>query len=204
MCHQKNSRLCVGPVQGASGPRGSGEWESFKGRLDATRTVEWPDGRSRLAHPTRPSPFGEAPSAGVDSPPRVGPRRGRVDRSPLPCAPPLPLRALPNAEQLKIPVALEIHEENALFLSRVGGNVLRTRVYGRSWPPHTVPQYTINTRYTVPARRGTPTAMISTVMCAIKLGGLTPPRRVTEGPDHGILAVSPGVACPRHRARTPP
>ena len=49
----------------------------------------------RLAHPTRPSPFGEAPSAAVDSPPRVGPRRGRVDRSPLPCAPPLPLQALP-------------------------------------------------------------------------------------------------------------
>ena len=44
-----------GPVQGASGPRGSGEWESFKGRLDATRTVEWPDGRStRSPHSTLP------------------------------------------------------------------------------------------------------------------------------------------------------
>ena len=43
------------PLQGASGPRGSGEWESFKGRLDATRTVEWPDGRStRSPHSTLP------------------------------------------------------------------------------------------------------------------------------------------------------
>ena len=48
---QRSSR----PLQGASGPRGSGEWESFKGRLDATRTVEWPDGRStRSPHSTLP------------------------------------------------------------------------------------------------------------------------------------------------------
>ena len=44
-----------------------------------------------------PPPLARRPlSAGVDSPPRVGPRRGRVDRSPLPCAPPLPLPALPT------------------------------------------------------------------------------------------------------------
>ena len=87
-----------------------GRFDPCNGRVDlpgvASRRVSRGDstpharssGRTggRLAHPTRPSPFGESPSAAVDSPPRVGPRRGRVDRSPLPCAPPLPLRALPS------------------------------------------------------------------------------------------------------------
>ena len=87
-----------------------GRFDPCNGRVDlpgvASRRVSRGDstpharssGRTggRLAHPTRPSPFGESPSAAVDSPPRVGPRRGRVDRSPLPCAPPLPLQALPN------------------------------------------------------------------------------------------------------------
>ena len=50
-CWRRSSR----PVQGASGPLGSGEWESFKGRLDATCSVEWPDGRStRSPHSTLP------------------------------------------------------------------------------------------------------------------------------------------------------
>ena len=52
----------------------------------------------RLAHPTRPSPFGESPSAAVDSPPRVGPRRGRIRPPPLPVSPPLPLQALPRGK----------------------------------------------------------------------------------------------------------
>ena len=87
-----------------------GRFDPCNGRVDlpgvASRRVSRGDstpharssGRTggRLAHPTRPSPFGESPSAAVDSPPRVGPRRGRVDRSPLPVPPPLPLQALPN------------------------------------------------------------------------------------------------------------
>ena len=110
----------AGPVDRScrsSGPLAEVEWTARKGRVDRCKgrvdlagvasgrvsrgdsTPHAPSsGRTGgpLAHPTRPSPFGEAPSAGVDSPPRVGPRRGRVDRSPLPCAPPLPLRALPT------------------------------------------------------------------------------------------------------------
>ena len=112
----------AGPVDRScrsSGPLAEVEWTARKGRVDRCKgrvdlagvasgrvsrgdsTPHAPSsGRTGgpLAHPTRPSPFGEAPSAGVDSPPRVGPRRGRVDRSPLPCAPPLPLRALPMAK----------------------------------------------------------------------------------------------------------
>ena len=89
----------------SSGPVQRGEWTSrewrvgeFQGATRRYTPLARSSGRTGgpLAHPTRPSPFGEAPSAGVDSPPRVGPRRGRVDRSPLPCAPPLPLRALPT------------------------------------------------------------------------------------------------------------
>ena len=63
-------------VQGASGPRGSGEWESFKGRLDATRgPLARSSGRtgSPLAAGRRSTRCGEAPGAAVDSP-------GRVDR----------------------------------------------------------------------------------------------------------------------------
>ena len=69
---QRSSR----PVQGASGPRGSGEWESFKGRLDATRgPLARSSGRtgSPLAAGRRSTRCGEAPGAAVDSP-------GRVDR----------------------------------------------------------------------------------------------------------------------------
>ena len=65
-----------GPVHGASGPRGSGEWESFKGRLDATRgPLARSSGRtgSPLAAGLRSTRCGEAPGAAVDSP-------GRVDR----------------------------------------------------------------------------------------------------------------------------
>ena len=40
------SRRSIRPVQRASRPAGSGESESFKGRLDSTRSVEWADGRS--------------------------------------------------------------------------------------------------------------------------------------------------------------
>ena len=36
----------IRPVHRASRPAGSGESESFKGRLDSTRSVEWADGRS--------------------------------------------------------------------------------------------------------------------------------------------------------------
>ena len=59
-----------GPVQGASGPRGSGEWESFKGRLDATRgPLARSSGRtgSPLAAGRRSTRCGEAPGAAVDS-----------------------------------------------------------------------------------------------------------------------------------------
>ena len=80
----------------SSRPFGSGESESFKG--DSTPHAR-SSGRTggRLAHPTRPSPFGESPSAAVDSPPRVGPRRGRIRPPPLPVSPPLPLQALPKS-----------------------------------------------------------------------------------------------------------
>ena len=40
------SRRSIRPVHRASRPAGSGESESFKGRLDSTRSVEWADGRS--------------------------------------------------------------------------------------------------------------------------------------------------------------
>ena len=40
------SRRSIRPVQRPSRPAGSGESESFKGRLDSTRSVEWADGRS--------------------------------------------------------------------------------------------------------------------------------------------------------------
>ena len=82
------------PVQRASRPLGSRESESLRG--DSTPHAR-SSGRAggRLAHPTRPSPFGESPSAAVDSPPRVGPRRGRIRPPPLPVSPPLPLQALP-------------------------------------------------------------------------------------------------------------
>ena len=79
-----------------------------------------------LAHPTRPSPFGEAPSAGVDSPPRVGPRRGRVDRSPLPCAPPLPLRALP-----RWPPPFRLMRAGAMEIAATEFRVAREQARGR-------------------------------------------------------------------------
>ena len=66
-----------GPVQGASGPRGSGEWESFKGRLDATRgPLARSSGRtgSPLAAGRRSTRCGEAPSPGRRR--RRLPRRG--------------------------------------------------------------------------------------------------------------------------------
>ena len=103
------SRRSIRPLAEVDSTARGGRFDPCNGRVDlpgvASRRVSRGDstpharssGRTggRLAHPTRPSPFGESPSAAVDSPPRVGPRRGRVDRSPLPCAPPLPLRALP-------------------------------------------------------------------------------------------------------------
>ena len=98
------------PLVQVSGPLGGrvdrarGEWTSREWRVGefqgATRRHTHGRVAGRAVHsltPLAPPLFGEAPSAGVDSPPRVGPRRGRVDRSPLPCAPPLPLRALPTA-----------------------------------------------------------------------------------------------------------
>ena len=94
-----DSRALLDESTAARGESASREWRvgEFQG---ATRRHTHGRVAGRAVHsltPLDPPLFGEAPSAGVDSPPRVGPRRGRVDRSPLPCAPPLPLRALPTA-----------------------------------------------------------------------------------------------------------
>ena len=110
--HGRDSRATRALSVADSTARG-GRFDPCNGRVDlpgvASRRVSRGDstpharssGRTggRLAHPTRPSPFGEAPSAAVDSPPRVGPRRGRIRPPPLPVSPPLPLQALPRCYQ---------------------------------------------------------------------------------------------------------
>ena len=85
------SRRSSRPVQRASRPIGSGEWESFKGRLDSTRgPLARSSGRSggstrrgAAVHSARRGDRGGGRLAGASRPP------------PLSVPPPLPLQALP-------------------------------------------------------------------------------------------------------------